>query len=153
MISTLFRRFLGLVFNLVIFGVLVGSFYFVEKWLELVECTGHDMRDPLFWKYRPWGDFFYIALFFAMNIGFLYLADWFRDGTLGVWRRLFDPEAPPNAPPKKPRLTLWEKFVLVLAAICAALILGAFDLHLNCQAMIGHPPPSSSSSNQTTSDH
>jgi hypothetical protein len=140
MISTAFRRFFWLVFNLAIFGLLVGTFYYAEKFLELVECTGHDMRDPLFWKYREKTDFFYIALFFAVSIGFLYLADWFRDGTLRAWHILFDQDDPPSTPPKKPRLTFWEKFVVVLAAVCAALILGALDLHLNCQLVIGHTP-------------
>jgi hypothetical protein len=153
MISTLFRRFVGLVLNLVIFGALVGSFYVAEKWLELVECTGHDMKDRMFWEFRSKEDFFYIALFFAANVGFLYLADWFRDGSLKVWHILFGHDDPPNAPPKRPRLSFWEKFVLVLAAICAALLLGAFHLHLDCKAVIGTTSSSAVSSNQTTSDH
>jgi hypothetical protein len=139
MISTLFRSFLRILLNLIIFGFLVGGFYYAEKWLELVECTGHDMRDPLFWEYREKTEFFYIALFFAISIAILYLADWFRDGALGVWHKIFDPDDPDKLP-KKPRLTFWEKVALVLAAICAALIVGAFDLHLNCKLVIGHTP-------------
>src|SRR5438067_940771 len=129
MISTLFRRFLWVLFNLIIFAILVGCFWFEGRWLGLVEVSGHDMRDPLFWEYRPWGDFFYIALFFAMTIGLLYLADWFQYGTLEIWRKVFTPDDPSDDSPKKPRFTFWEKFVLALAAACAALIIGAFPRH------------------------
>lgn len=99
--------------------------------LGLLEVSGHDMRDPLFWEYRPWSDFFYIALFFAMTIGCLYLADWFQYGTLEIWHKVFTPDDPSDdstkAPPKRPRFTFREKFVLALAAVCAALIIGAFN--------------------------
>src|ERR1700679_3189104 len=123
MISTIFRRFLWILFNLIIFGVLVGGFWLEESLLGLLEGSGHDMKDRLFWD-RPWQDFFYIALFFGIAMGGLYLADLFQDGALEVWQKIFGPEEPPNAPPKKARFTFWEKLVLALAAVCAALIIG-----------------------------
>jgi hypothetical protein len=126
MISTLFRRSLWVLFNLIIFGVLVGGFWFEERLLGLLEGAGHDMKDRLFWEFRPWQDFFYVALFFGIAMGGLYLGDLFQDGALEAWQKIFGPEEPRNAPPKKPRFTFWEKLVLALAAVCAALIIGAF---------------------------
>jgi hypothetical protein len=121
------RWFEWLLVNLALFAVLVLCFYFAERWLELLECTGHNMSDRLFWEYRPWGDLFYIALFFAMTIGFLYGADRVRDFILKVWRNIF-----PDDKPNERRFGFWEKAAVVLAAICAALIIGAFNLHSKC---------------------
>jgi hypothetical protein len=129
MISRAFRWFAWIVINVIFLGVLTECFYFVERMLELLECSAKDILSWSFWANgEAWTDNFIKPLIFLIPIAALFFVDRFQEGFLRVWRNIF-----PDDKPNERIFEIWKRVALILAPTIAALIIGYFNLHEKCR--------------------
>ena len=124
---------------LAFFGLLVGSCVLAEGALEMTECLAHSMSETTWWVARPWLDILGVFLVVVVGVvGFLLFIDWFQEGVLKFCRE-FWPDGPGTTDQQRTGFLkeVFKKvpvkvFILVAAVIFAAILKGAFNIHL-CQ--------------------